>query len=162
LLEAMHPPYFVPEGASLNIQLVNFQRSKRRIALVVDEYGDILGLVTLEDLLEEIVGEFTTDAGDDGVQDIHEVGNGEYLVDGSATVRDINRAMGWHLPTRQGRTINGMILEHMETIPNAGTCFLLDGYPVEVVQTRGNAVRSVRILPRRPMPDCADGVAGGH
>jgi len=160
LLEAMHPPYFVPEGASLNVQLVNFQRSKRRVALVVDEYGDILGLVTLEDLLEEIVGEFTTDAGDDGVQDIHEAGDGEYLVDGSATVRDINRAMGWQLPTRQGRTINGMILEYMETIPNVGTCFLLDGYPVEVVQTRGNAVRTVRISPRRPMPDSAGNGAG--
>jgi Mg2+/Co2+ transporter CorB len=150
--EVIEQPYFVPEGTALNVQLLNFQRQKRRMGLVVDEYGDIMGLVTLEDLLEEIVGEFTTDMGGDVVRDVYAEGDGSYLVDGSANVRELNRTMHWELPTHGPKTVNGLVLEHMESIPEVGTCFLIAGYPLEVVQTTGNAVKTVRIIPalRRP------------
>ena len=138
--------YFVPEGTSLHTQLLNFQRQKRRIALVVDEYGDILGLVTLEDILEEIVGEFTSDASST-IRDVHPQEDGSYLVDGSANVRDLNRLMGWELPTDGPKTLNGLIIEYMESIPEPGTSLLIAGYPVEIVQTSANAVKTAKISP---------------
>lgn len=143
--------YFVPEGTSLHTQLLNFQRQKRRIALVVDEYGDILGLVTLEDLLEEIVGEFTSDLSS-ALHDIHPQEDGSYLVDGGASIRDLNRLMEWGLPTDGPKTLNGLIIEHLESIPEPGTSLLIAGYPVEIVQTSANAVRTAKIYPalRRP------------
>ena len=143
--------YFVPEGTSLHTQLLNFQRQKRRIALVVDEYGDILGLVTLEDILEEIVGEFTTDAAA-AMRDVHPQEDGSFLVDGSANIRELNRLMDWGLPTDGPKTLNGLIIEHMEFIPEPGTSLLLAGYPVEIVQTSANAVKTAKIYPalRRP------------
>ena len=148
LLQAIDKPYFIPDSTSLKTQLVNFQHHRRRVALVVDEYGDVRGLLKLEDLLEEIVGEFTTDAGDDAVPDVQPEPDGSFLVDGTANLREINREMGWELPISRARTINGMILEHMQSIPHVGTCFLIAGYPFEVLQTRGHAVRSVRVSPR--------------
>lgn len=149
-LEAtLREPYFIPESTSLNRQLLNFQREKRRIGLVVDEYGDIQGLVTLEDLLEEIVGEFTTDPAA-LARDIHPQEDGTYLVDGSVHVRELNRALGWDLHTDGPRTINGLVLEHMEFIPEPGTSMLIDGYPIEIVQSKSNAVKTVRIGPRLP------------
>ena len=143
--------YFVPEGTSLHTQLLNFQRQKRRIALVVDEYGDILGLVTLEDILEEIVGEFTTDSSTT-LRDIHPQEDGSFLVDGSLTVRELNRLTDWGLPTDGPKTLNGLIIEHMEFIPEPGTSLLIAGYPVEIVQTSANAVKTAKIYPalRRP------------
>jgi len=150
MLAAMDEPYFVPSMTSLNTQMNKFQRTRRRLGMVVDEYGDILGMVTMEDLLEEIVGEFTTDAGDDSSRDIHLEADGSYMIDGSANVREVNRIMGWELPTRHARTINGLILEAMEAIPGVGTCFLINGYPVEVVRTHRNTVRTVRISKRLP------------
>jgi Mg2+/Co2+ transporter CorB len=143
--------YFVPEGTSLHTQLLNFQRQKRRIALVVDEYGDILGLVTLEDILEEIVGEFTTDSSTT-LRDIHPQEDGSFLVDGSLTVRELNRLTEWGLPTDGPKTLNGLIIEHMEFIPEPGTSLLIAGYPVEIVQTSTNAVKTAKIYPalRRP------------
>jgi Mg2+/Co2+ transporter CorB len=143
--------YFVPEGTSLHTQLLNFQRQKRRIALVVDEYGDILGLVTLEDILEEIVGEFTTDSSTT-LRDIHPQEDGSFLVDGSITVRELNRLTDWGLPTDGPKTLNGLIIEHMEFIPEPGTSLLIAGYPVEIVQTSANAVKTAKIYPalRRP------------
>jgi Mg2+/Co2+ transporter CorB len=143
--------YFVPEGTSLHTQLLNFQRQKRRIALVVDEYGDILGLVTLEDILEEIVGEFTTDASA-AMRGIHPQDDGSFLVDGSLTIRELNRLTDWGLPTDGPKTLNGLIIEHMEFIPDPGTSLLISRYPVEVVQTSVNAVKTVKIYPalRRP------------
>jgi Mg2+/Co2+ transporter CorB len=139
-------PYFIAEGTSLNRQLLNFQHEKRRVGLVVDEYGDVLGLVTLVDLLEEIVGEFASDPAA-AIPSVRRQEDGSYLVDGSANVRDLVRSMHWKLPTDGPKTLNGLILEHMESIPQTGTSLLLAGYPVEIIQTKGNAVKTVRLQP---------------
>lgn len=147
LLEILREPYFIPEGTPLNKQLINFQRQRRRIGLVVDEYGEIKGLVTLEDILEEIVGEFTTDPAAIS-KDIHPQEDGSYLIDGGSYVRELNRLLKWDLPTAGPKTLNGLILEHMEAIPEPGTSMLLSGYQVEIVQTKDNAVKTVRIRPR--------------
>lgn len=138
--------YFVPAGTPLNTQLLNFQRRKYRFGLVVDEYGDIEGLVTLADLLEEIVGEFTTDIADRS-PDIHPQDDGTYLIDASVTIRELNRAMQWGLPADGPKTLNGLILEYLESIPEPGTSLLLSGYPVEIVQTSESAVKTARINP---------------
>ena len=137
-------PYFVPAGTPLNTQLLNFQREKRRIGLIVDEYGDILGLITLEDLLEEIVGEFTTDPSAKS-RDIHFQEDGSYLIDGSASVRELNRILEWDLPTEGPKTINGLIIEYLEHIPDQGTSLLIADYPMEIVQTTNNTVKTVKI-----------------
>jgi Mg2+/Co2+ transporter CorB len=144
-------PYFVPEGTPLSTQLVQFQRRRLRIALVVDEYGDIQGIVTLEDILEEIVGEFTTDPSDLVEDAVRESGD-NWLVDGTANIRDLNRAQGWELPTDGPKTINGLIVEALETIPEPETCVKISGYPIEIVATSDNRVRTVRIGPRRTEP----------
>jgi Mg2+/Co2+ transporter CorB len=139
-------PYFVPEATPLHTQLVNFQRAKRRLALVVDEYGDIQGLVTLDDILEEIVGEFTTDPADI-FSDVQPEADGSFMVNGTANVRELNRMMGWRLPIDGPKTLNGLIVERLETIPQAGATLQLGGYRLEIVQTADNAVRSVRLHP---------------
>ena len=144
-------PWYVPEGTSLNRQLLNFQRQRRRMAFVVDEYGDVQGLVTLEDLLEEIVGEFTTDASSLH-KDVHREKGDSYVVNASASVRTLNRRMGWALPTTGPRTLNGLILEQLETIPEAGTRLRIDDYSIDVLQTGDNAVKTVRLKPIRPQP----------
>jgi len=146
LRESASEPYFVPAGTPLSTQLINFQRQQQRIGLVVDEYGDIEGLVTLEDLLEEIVGEFTTDPAAHSA-DIHPQPDGTYIVDGSANVRELNRAMHWDLPTDGPKTLNGLVLEYLESIPEPGTSLLIAGYPVEILQTTTSAVRTARIKP---------------
>jgi Mg2+/Co2+ transporter CorB len=139
-------PYFVPEGTPLSTQLVQFQKVKQRIALIVDEYGDIQGIVTLEDILEEIVGEFTTDpAADD--EDIVRESEGTFLVNGTANIREMNRVMNWNLPTDGAKTLNGLILEYLETIPESGTGLEVEGYPIEIVETRENRVQLARIFP---------------
>ena len=136
--------YFVPEGTPLHTQLLNFQRDKQRIGLVVDEYGDIQGLVTLEDILEEIVGEFTTNP--DALNlDIHPQGDNTFLVDGSITVRELNRVMEWDLPTDGPKTLNGLILDYLEVIPEAGISLRLEDHPIEIVQMANNAVKMVRV-----------------
>jgi len=146
-LEAnLREPYFVPEGTPLNQQLLNFQRQKRRIGFVVNEYGDIQGLVTLEDILEEIVGEFTTDPSTN-IREIHPQDDGTFLVDGSINIRELNRVMHWELPTEGPKTLNGLVLEYLETIPEPGTSLLLAGYPIDIVQTTTNAVKMVRVNP---------------
>jgi len=144
-------PDFVPEGTPLNKQLVQFQRTRHRTAFVVDEYGDIQGIVTLEDLLEEIVGEFTSepppahaDVQQDGIQ-------GTYVVNASANVRALNRMMNWHLPTDGPKTLNGVILEQLEAIPEKGAGLVLNDYPVEILQTGENIIKTVRIT--EPLPD---------
>ena len=137
-------PYFVPEGTPLSTQLVQFQKRRQRIALIVDEYGDIQGIVTLEDILEEIVGEFTTDpAADD--EDIIRESEGTFLVHGTANIREMNRVMNWHLPTDGAKTLNGLILEYLETIPEPGTGLEVEGYPIEIVEARENRVQLARI-----------------
>jgi Mg2+/Co2+ transporter CorB len=142
-------PYYVPEGTPLNTQLVNFQRQRRRVAFVVDEYGDVLGLVTLEDLLEEIVGEFTSDTSLLH-KDVHREPRGSFVVNAAASVRTLNRKMGWALPTSGARTLNGLILETLETIPEPGTSLRINDYTIDVLQTGDNAVKTVRLKPVTP------------
>jgi Mg2+/Co2+ transporter CorB len=136
--------YFIPEGTPLNTQLLNFQRHKRRIGLVVNEYGDIEGLVTLEDILEEVVGDFTTNP-DALSPDIYPQDDDTFLVDASITVRELNRVMQWNLPTEGPKTLNGLILNYLEAIPESGTSLLLAGHPIEIVQVANNAVKTVRV-----------------
>jgi Mg2+/Co2+ transporter CorB len=139
--------YFVPSGTTLNNQLLNFQREKRRMAFVVDEYGDIQGLVTLEDILEEIVGEFTTDPATMMHKDVHPEADGSFVVNASSTIRALNRSMRWNLPTDGPKTLNGLIVEYLETIPEPGTTLKLADYMLEVLQTGDNAIKTVRIRP---------------
>jgi Mg2+/Co2+ transporter CorB len=137
-------PLFIPENTPLNRQLLNFQRERRRIGLVVNEYGDIQGLVTLEDILEEVVGEFTTDPLT-SVRDFIPQDDGSFLVSGTTSVRELNRALSMDLPTDGPKTLNGLVLEYLEDIPEPGTSVLLSGYPIDIVQTRGNLVRTFRV-----------------
>lgn len=136
--------YFIPENTPLTVQLLNFQRHKRRIGLVVDEYGDIQGLVTLEDILEEIVGEFTTDPTPD--LDIRSQPDGSYLVLGSTPVRQLNRILDWNLSINGPKTLNGVILERLEEIPEAGTLFPMESQSVKILSVADNMVQEVRIL----------------
>ena len=142
-------PYFVPEGTPLSTQLVQFQRRRERFAFVVDEYGDIQGLITLEDILEEIVGEFTTDPAADE-SDVVSEGSDTFLVDAAANIRELNRSQGWDLPTDGPKTLNGLIIEMLETIPEPRTRLKINGYPIEIVETDDNRIRSVRIGQRTP------------
>lgn len=144
--DIVDPPYYIPEGTALNQQLLNFQRKKLRVGLIVDEYGDLLGLLTLVDLLEEIVGEFTTDPAD-SVQEVQPQNDGSFLVSGSANIKELVRTFHWELPTTGPRTLSGLIIEYMETIPEPGTSLLLGGYPIEILQTQDNTVRMIRIQP---------------
>lgn len=138
--------YFVPEGTTLSAQLLNFKRDRRRIALVVDEYGDIMGLVTLEDILEEIVGDFTSAPGALH-QDIHREADGSFVINGAISIRVLNRTLGWDLPTDGPRTLNGLILEYLETIPRPGTGLKLGDLSVEILQTGENSVKTARVRP---------------
>ena len=149
VLARAREPYFVPEGTSLNTQLLNFQRQRRRVAFVVDEYGDLLGLVTLEDLLEEIVGEFTSDTSSLH-KDVHRDPGGAFVINAAASVRTLNRKMGWTLPTSGARTLNGLILETLETIPEPGRTLRINDYMLEILQTGDNAVKTVRMRPAAP------------
>ncbi|HEX4152061.1 MAG TPA: HlyC/CorC family transporter [Steroidobacteraceae bacterium] len=139
--------YFAPSGTPLNTQLLNFQRDKRRLAFVVDEYGDIQGLVTLDDILEEIVGEFTTDPATMMHKDVHPGADGSFVVNASTTIRALNRSMRWNLPTDGPKTLNGLIVEFLETIPEPGTTLKLSDYMLEVLQTTDSAIKTVRIRP---------------
>ena len=143
-------PYFVPERTALAVQLTNFQRNRRRLAFVVNEYGDIEGLVTLEDILEEIVGEFTSDPATVIHKDVHTEKPGVFIVNASATIRALNRALQWHLPTDGPKTVNGLLLEQLETIPEPGTTLRIGDYLFEVLQIGDNTVRTVRIIPAVP------------
>ena len=147
LIAACKEPYFVPESTPLHTQLFNFQKQKRRIAIVVDEYGDVIGLVTLEDILEEIVGEFTTDMLLPS-QDIHPQPNGSFVIDGSSAIRAINRQLQWKLPADGPKTLNGVITEQLESIPETSVCLSIGQYRMEILQTKDNMVKSVRIWDR--------------
>ncbi|GMU67796.1 MAG: membrane protein [Steroidobacteraceae bacterium] len=138
-------PYFVPEGTPLTVQLANFQRNRRRIGFVVDEYGGIEGLVTLEDILEEIVGEFTNDTATVVHKDIHAEAPDSYIINAGATIRALNRALGWRLPTDGPKTLNGLLLERFETIPDPGATLRIDAQQFEVLQIQDNAIRTVRV-----------------
>jgi len=149
LQRLLSDPYFVPEGTPLSTQLVQFQRRRERIALVVDEYGDIQGIVTLEDILEEIVGEFTTDPADDE-DDVVSEGADTFIVDATANIRELNRSQNWDLPTDGPKTFNGLIVELLETIPAPGTCLKINGYDIEIIETDDNRIRSVRVSQDMP------------
>lgn len=143
-------PYYVPLTTNLYVQLLNFQKQKQRMAFVVDEYGDINGLITLEDLLEEVVGEFTTDP-QVYARDVYPQPDGSFLVDGSANIRAVNRVYGFDLPTDGPKTVNGLILETLEDIPESGTSFRLGHLTIEIVQTAERAVRTARFTVTRPV-----------
>lgn len=147
LLRSVNDIYFIPEGTPLNTQLVKFQNSKERIGLVVDEYGDIQGLVTLEDILEEVVGEFTTHIAEQNSEEIQPQPDGSFLVDGSINLRDLNREMQLNFPTDGPKTLNGLVLEYLEEIPQANLSLKLLGYPLEIVEVQDNMIKSVRIFP---------------
>ncbi|SDH60768.1 HlyC/CorC family transporter [Pseudomonas panipatensis] len=137
-------PYFIPESTPLATQLINFQKQKRRIGIVVDEYGEVIGIITLEDILEEIVGEFSNA---DALRnpDIHPQADGTYVIDGSANIRDINRALGWQLPSEGPKTLNGLITEALEQIPDCAVCLRIGPYRLEILQSGENRVKSVRV-----------------
>jgi Mg2+/Co2+ transporter CorB len=156
-ISAAREPYFVPEGTPLTQQLAQFQRTRRRLAFVVNEYGDIAGLVTLEDILEEIVGEFTSDPATVTHKDVQRDPAGNWLINASATIRALNRALGWALPELGPRTLNGLLLEKLETIPTPGTALRIGDYDFEVLQIAGNAIRTVRV---RAIPPATDAGAG--
>ena len=143
LMQHTVEPYFVPEGTSLNRQLINFQNARRRIGIVVDEYGDVLGLVTLEDILEEIVGEFTTDEAATH-REIHPQDDGSYIIEGTTNIRDINKVLAWQLPTDGPKTLNGLILEHLEAFPDAPACLQLGAIRMEILQIKDNLITSAR------------------
>ena len=149
LEKLLDEPYFVPEGTPLSTQLVQFQRRRLRIAMVVDEYGDIQGIVTLEDILEEIVGEFTTDPANGQVDAVRD-GADTWLVNGTANIRELNRAQKWELPTDGPKTINGLIVEQLENIPKPSTCLKINGYPIEIMKSDDKRIHTVRVSPRIP------------
>lgn len=144
LLQLTREPYYVPEATPLHTQLLNFQKEKQRIALVVDEYGDVQGIVTLEDILEEIVGEFTSDFASN-MPEILSQDDGTFLIDGTAVLRDINRALRWELPIKGPKTLNGLVLEHLETIPDSNLCLQIDAYQIETLQIKNNMVKHLKI-----------------
>lgn len=144
VLQETNEAYFVPESTPLHTQLFNFQKKKLRMAIVVDEYGAVKGMVTLEDILEEIVGEFTTDMADSS-KDIHAQVDGSYLIDGATSIREINRTLGWDLDSGGAKTINGLLMEILQSIPESTVGVELNGYYAEIVQTKDNVIRTVRM-----------------
>jgi len=137
-------PYFIPESTPLHTQLFAFQNRKLRMAMVVDEFGAVRGLVTLEDILEEIVGEFTTDLSDSN-RDIHMQADGSYVIDGGASIREINRLLSWNLDSRGAKTLNGLLMEYLQSIPDSSIGIRLDGYFAEIIQVKDNVFRTVRM-----------------
>jgi len=153
LIETAAEAYFVPEGTPLHTQLFNFQREKRRIGIVVDEYGVVQGLVTLEDILEEIVGNFTTNFAEQ-FADVTDAGDGSYIINGSANVRDINRELDWSLPTEGPKTLNGLLLEKLESFPDAsGVSVVIDEYHFEVLNIQDNRINSVKAIATKSNDD---------
>ncbi|MBU1213894.1 MAG: HlyC/CorC family transporter [Gammaproteobacteria bacterium] len=146
LHEILHTPYFIPSETPLLKQLQQFQERQTRLGLVVDEYGELLGLVTLENILEEIVGDFTTQSPAHGGKYLQQ-NDGSYLLEGSSSLRDLNRKLGMHFPLDGAKTLNGLILEHLEDIPEAGTSMKIGGYPIEIIQTQDRAIKVARIFP---------------
>ncbi|MGM0480968.1 MAG: HlyC/CorC family transporter [Pseudomonadota bacterium] len=148
LVKAVRDIYYIPEGTPLNVQLLKFQRRKERIGLVVDEYGDIQGLVTLEDILEEIVGDFTTSMAPPPSETVTVQADGSFLVEGSANLRELNKEMSWQFPTDGPKTLSGLIIEQFGDIPSARMGLRLGGYPVELVEVGDTMIKQVRVLPQ--------------
>jgi Mg2+/Co2+ transporter CorB len=152
MLEELEEPYFIPEGTPLHTQLLNFQNQKHRIAVVVDEYGEVMGLVALEDILEEIVGEFTSNLAET-IEDIYPQKDGSYIITGSANVREINKSLDWTLPIDGPKTLNGLVLEYLESFPEGNAGVLIDGYCLEILDLQDNVIQAVRA---RPLPPPAE------
>jgi Mg2+/Co2+ transporter CorB len=146
LMQILRPPYYIPAGTPLLAQLQNFQEEEERLGLVVDEYGELMGLITLEDILEEIIGEFTTHSPLHG-GGITRQNDGSVLAEGATPLRELNRKLGTQFVLDGPKTLNGLILEHLEDIPEPGTTVKIAGVPIEIVQTQDRAVRSARIFP---------------
>jgi len=151
LLRAADEIYYIPEGTPLNTQLVKFQRNKEKAGVVVDEYGDIKGLITIEDILEEIVGDFTTSMSPSLAEEVMPQNDGSVLIEGSASVREINKAFNWQLPEQEARTINGMLLEALEEIPVIATRVQIGLYNVDILDVQDNMIKQVRITPKTPL-----------
>ncbi|EKN3459130.1 HlyC/CorC family transporter [Yersinia enterocolitica] len=149
LLRAADEIYFIPEGTPLNVQLVKFQRNKEKVGMIVDEYGDIQGLVTVEDILEEIVGDFTTSMSPSLAEEVNPQSDGSVLIDGSANVRELNKAFNWSLPI-EARTINGMLLEELEEIPQVNAQVHVGNYLIDVLDVQENMIKRVRVTPIQP------------
>lgn len=144
LLSIIEDPYYVPEATTLNLQIINFQNMKRRSCFVVNEYGDLQGLVTMEDILEEIVGEFTTDISNLS-QDFTKVGEQKYIIDGSITVRNLNRALSWQIPLLGPKTLSGIIIEYLGYIPPTDCCLQIDTYQIEILKIADNTIKSILV-----------------
>lgn len=155
ILQETTDVYYIPESTPLHTQLFNFQKRKLRMAIVVDEFGAVKGMVTLEDILEEIVGEFTTDLTTNS-KDIHAQEDGSFLIDGSATIRDINRTLSWELDASGAKTLNGLLMEILESIPDSLVGIKLDGYYAEIVQVKDNVIRTVRMRQIEEKSDLTD------
>ena len=149
LREILNEPYFIPSDTPLLKQLQQFQERHARLGLVVDEYGELLGLVTLENILEEIVGEFTTQSPAQTGKFLRQE-DGSIMLEGSSSLRELNRKLGLHLPLDSAKTLNGLILEHLEDMPEAGISLKIAGYPIEIIQTQGRIVKVARIFPAQP------------
>jgi Mg2+/Co2+ transporter CorB len=148
LQRSVRSPYFIPEGTPLTHQLLEFQARERRMGLVVDEYGDIQGMVTLDDILEEIVGEYTTE-GRARSRHIRKLDDGNYLVDGTATIRALNRKMGWNLPEDEASTLNGLLLEELENIPSGKASLRIGPHIVTIVEIKDNVICKALVKPER-------------
>ncbi|AGA72040.1 MULTISPECIES: transporter associated domain-containing protein [Pseudomonas] len=145
LLGACYEPYFVPESTPLQMQLLNFHKQQRRLGVVVDEYGEVLGIVTLEDILEEIVGEFEDEHSLDNPH-VHPQPDGTFVIDGTASLREINRSLGWHLPCDGGpKTLNGLVTEALESIPESAVCLKIGRYRLEILETEDNCASKVLV-----------------
>lgn len=150
ILQVIKEPYFIPESTPLQTQILHFQSQNRRIGLVVDEYGDVQGIVTLEDILEEIVGELSSGSSEED-QDFFLQEDGSYYVDGSAYIRDVNKSLEWELPTDGPKTVNGLITETLESIPDSNICLQIENYQIETLQISENVIKTAKInaLPKQ-------------
>ncbi|WP_428943868.1 HlyC/CorC family transporter [Pantoea sp. FN060301] len=153
MLRAADEIYYVPEGTPLNVQLIKFQRNKKKVGLVVDEYGDIKGLVTIEDILEEIVGDFTTSMSPSLAEEVMPQNDGSVLIEGSANVRELNKAFNWTLPEEEARTVNGMVLEALEDIPLPETTVQIGDYAIDILDVQENMIKQVRIRPQQSLKE---------
>lgn len=149
LLKIADPPYYIPQATPLNVQILNFQKMKRRSCFVVNEYGDLQGLVTMEDILEEVVGEFTTDIADLS-KDINRQEDGSYIVDGGVTLRYLGRMLNWQLPALGPRTLSGLIIEYLGYIPPAECCLKIANFHIEILKVSDNMIRSVSMKIAHP------------
>lgn len=157
LLRAADEIYYVPEGTPLNVQLVKFQRNKEKVGIIVNEYGDIQGLVTVEDILEEIEGDFITSMSPSLAEEVIPQSDGSVIIEGGASIRELNKAFNWSLPEEEARTINSMLLEVLEDIPLANTHTHIGSYQIDILDVQDNMIKQVCITPIKPLKQGVDG-----